>query len=103
MSNDEHSLWDTMDSAAFDIIRALVADERSLRYWDDTAAQWLGTRPTMSQRRSPVLVHEACTTACGGPADEAVVGEGYKLHGCENVVSMLALLRDTLLTLLYST
>lgn len=89
MTNNDRQLWDHMDLVAFDVIESLRSPDRDVEYWSSSKTKWVASRPALSERRSSVLVHEACLTPAGGPADRTAVDDYYRLHSCDNVVSTL--------------
>lgn len=80
--------WDTMDEGCFQMMERVLspAGADRVEYWHGApdAGTWLGSRPTVEERRVPGLVHEGSTLHIG-QADDAPVDLDYRLRGVQNV------------------
>ncbi|THU85298.1 FAD/NAD(P)-binding domain-containing protein [Dendrothele bispora CBS 962.96] len=92
LTDVDHSLWDVMDKATFDSIKAMAQSEAAnLEYWHDSGSgdgsgTWKKTKPDSKQNRVPGVVHEASTLYMGPKTDpHAAVDEMYRPYGCKNV------------------
>lgn len=89
LANDnDKATWDTMDQATFEMLENALSPtgHTGVEYWHGTPDQgtWTPTRPPVTQRRVPALVHEGSTLWLG-PDDTSPVGLDYRPNGINNV------------------
>jgi hypothetical protein len=87
LNRNDKRLWDLMDLATFQTIEALALDSQNIEYWSEHGQGWIKRRPSKTERRSPMLVHEAGLTSVGDAQHPRTLDEHFKVRGCDNVVS----------------
>ncbi len=79
-----------MDEATFQILGTLCNNENVIEYWIMEDSAWAKSRPCKNQRRCHDVVHESGLARVGDEEQGGSLDASYRLHGCENLVSVSA-------------
>ncbi|HTF97398.1 MAG TPA: GMC oxidoreductase [Cellvibrio sp.] len=86
LSETDQELWNVLDEATYQTISAMTEKNQAVdvEYWTD-ANGWQTARPTATDIRLPIIVHEASPLWIGTDPATSVVGLDYRPHGVKNV------------------